>query len=141
MTREEQAQYIAEKLMENPEFRKAFLGAITNAVNEAVKVIKSLQQEPCEDVISRAEALKHSVPIFDDDGVGYMVVRADKIEQLPLVTPQPKIGKWITVDKGLKVTSYKCSECGRIERDDTGYDVTKDYPYCHCGAKMQEVEE
>ena len=39
-------------------------------------------------------------------------------------------------EKGLKITSYKCSKCGRVVMDDTGYDVSKDYPYCHCGAKM-----
>ena len=61
------------------------------------------------------------------------------VRSLPPATPTEKIGQWVTVDKGLIVTSYKCSECGRIVRDDTGYDVTKDYPYCHCGAKM-EVE-
>lgn len=48
MSREEQAQYISEKLMEDPEFKKAFVGAITDAVNEVVKVIKALQHEPCE---------------------------------------------------------------------------------------------
>lgn len=61
-------------------------------------------------------------------------------KDLPPVTPQPKTGRWITVNKGLKVTSYKCSECGRTVGDDTGYDVTKDYPYCHCGAKMEAEE-
>ncbi len=54
--------------------------------------------------------------------------------------PERKMGKWITVDKGLIVTSYKCSECGRTVRDDTGYDVAKDYPYCHCGAKMEGMK-
>lgn len=48
MTKEEQAQYIAEKLMENPEFRKAFVGAITDAANEVVKAIKVLQQKPLD---------------------------------------------------------------------------------------------
>ena len=52
-----------------------------------------------------------------------------------------KHGKWIVKDKGIHVTDYVCSECGRTVRDDTGYDVTVDYPYCHCGAEMNEVEE
>lgn len=56
-----------------------------------------------------------------------------------LLEQERKIGKWITVNKGLMVTSYKCSECGRIVKDDTGYDVIKDYPFCHCGVKMSEV--
>ena len=50
MTREEQAQYISEKLMENPEFRKAFASAVTNAVNEVVKATKVLQQELCNEL-------------------------------------------------------------------------------------------
>lgn len=49
-----------------------------------------------------------------------------------------KKGKWIMKYKGSAVTSYKCSECGRTVRDDTGYDVSKDYPFCHCGADMRE---
>ena len=61
----------------------------------------------------------------------------DLLNDLPTARFERKTGKWITVDKGLIVTSYKCSECGRTVRDDTGYDVCKDYPYCHCGAKME----
>lgn len=49
MSREEQAKYISEKLMEDPEFKKAFVGAITDAVNEVVKAIKALQPEPLTD--------------------------------------------------------------------------------------------
>lgn len=51
-----------------------------------------------------------------------------------------KTGRWICGDTGLMVTEYKCSECGRTVRDDTGYDVYLDYPYCHCGAKMLKTE-
>lgn len=54
---------------------------------------------------------------------------------------EPKRGKWIVQDKGLKTTSYHCSECGRFIMDDTGYDVIIDYPYCNCGAKMEGIEE
>lgn len=52
-----------------------------------------------------------------------------------------KTGRWICGDTGLMVTEYKCSECGRTVRDDTGYDVYKDYPYCHCGAEMRKDGE
>ena len=52
-----------------------------------------------------------------------------------------KTGKWIVKEKGLKVTIYECSECKRHVMDDTGYDVVKDYPYCHCGARMVGAEE
>jgi len=52
-----------------------------------------------------------------------------------------KRGRWLVKDKGIIVTSYCCSECGRVVRDDTGYDVVIDYPYCHCGAKMVNEDE
>lgn len=55
----------------------------------------------------------------------------------PTIEPERKKGKWIMKYKGSAVTSYKCSECGRTVRDDTGYDVSKDYPFCHCGADMR----
>ena len=60
----------------------------------------------------------------------------DYITELPSIIPQRKQGRWIEVNRGIHVTSYRCSECDRIVSDDTGYDVSSDYPYCHCGAKM-----
>lgn len=63
------------------------------------------------------------------------------LEELRALKEQqrPK-GHWILKVKGLQVTDYYCSECGRYVKDDTGYDVSKDYPFCHCGADMREVE-
>jgi DNA-directed RNA polymerase subunit RPC12/RpoP len=52
--------------------------------------------------------------------------------------PEQKKGRWIVIVKGCKLTSYKCSECGRYIADDTGHDVKEDYPFCHCGADMRE---
>lgn len=49
---------------------------------------------------------------------------------------EPKTGRWIIVDDCEKFIA-KCSECGRIEDSR----MISKYPYCHCGAKMQEVEE
>ena len=72
--------------------------------------------------------------------VNKVVVEAGKDKKEFCLSVQPKTGKWIPQEKGLKVTSYRCSECGRIVMDDTGYDVSADYPFCHCGAKM-EVEQ
>ena len=50
---------------------------------------------------------------------------------------QTNTAEWIMTDKGIKVTRYKCSACGRTVCDDTGYDVVADYPYCHCGCRMK----
>lgn len=62
----------------------------------------------------------------------------ETIKELPSAQPERKKGRWIVIVKGCKLTSYKCSECGRYIADDTGYDVKKDYPFCHCGADMRE---
>lgn len=40
-------------------------------------------------------------------------------------------GEWILVDDTEKFIA-KCSVCGRIEDSR----MVKDYPFCHCGAKM-----
>jgi hypothetical protein len=44
-------------------------------------------QQPCEDCISREEAIKHTHIEYDDDGIGHRVVYAEDIEALPSVTP------------------------------------------------------
>lgn len=59
------------------------------------------------------------------------------VENEPTIEPERKMGEWIVIVKGCKLTSYKCSECGRYITEDTGYDVKKDYPFCHCGADMR----
>ena len=60
----------------------------------------------------------------------------DMIDNAPTIEER-KTGKWIISNTNSKVTTYKCSECGRIVHEDTGYDVSKDYPYCHCGSDMR----
>jgi hypothetical protein len=46
------------------------------------------EMQPCEDCISRTEALKHSHIEYDDDGEGHRVVYVEDIEELPTVTPK-----------------------------------------------------
>ena len=55
----------------------------------------------------------------------------------------PWEGHWIKEKSifGWDGHSYQCSECGRSIHLDTEMEDLDDYPYCHCGAKMQEVEE
>lgn len=61
---------------------------IGEQVDALEMAIKALEQEPCDDAISREEALKHSHIEFDDDGEGHRVVYVEEIEDLPPVTPQ-----------------------------------------------------
>lgn len=46
-----------------------------------------------------------------------------------------KKGKWIEFPNHM---AYKCSECGRIiQTTDGRRNVSKHYPFCHCGANMK----
>lgn len=64
---------------------------------EAYKAMMELEkeekEEDAEDCISRQEALSHKHIVYDDDGIGYSVVRVDEIMALPSVTPQAEIEK------------------------------------------------
>lgn len=65
------------------------------------------------------------------------------LKQLRETEPQSKIGRWIEEKSlhGWDGKSYQCSECGRSIHLDSEVEDLDDYPYCHCGAKMQEAEQ
>lgn len=104
--------------------------------------LKMLEQEPCEDVISREEAidaLNQSVNILE---------ATDRIKDLSPAIPQPKIGHWVVSVAiqgeiaGQIVKAFNCSECGAISvfRMIDGKIVNGNL--CpNCRAKMQEVGE
>lgn len=60
---------------------------------------------------------------------------------------EPKTGHWIRNEKqGVQAVgylTYHCSECGReiCSKYHGKISLLKEYPYCHCGAKMAEREE
>ena len=59
----------------------------------------------------------------------------DIIDDQPTIEPERKKGKWIEFPNH---TAYKCSECGRIiQTADGRKNVSKHYPFCHCGADMR----
>lgn len=100
--------------------------------------VKALEQEPCEDVVSRQAVI--------DTLTKTSGIRGDALKvlyDLPTVTPQPKMGRWIMSDDGL----YRpiCNNCGAHPWK--GYiptveEATESFKYCpHCGCAMQEVEE
>ena len=133
--------------------------------SEAVSLaIKALEQEPCEDAISRHEVLD----LLEDTNNGWII---NEVLQLPSVNPQEtvtefadrcrecgakygkllrqksKTGHWILNDnQGVQAVgylTYHCSECGReISSKYHGkISLLKEYPYCHCGARMIEPQE
>ena len=99
--------------------------------------IEALEQEPCEDAISRDMALEK---MADYVASGY----ADSVEdfeeysriicQLSSVNPQPKTGHW-SHDGSHWKNRFICSECGYKLFDEPT-------SYCpNCGAKMVEPQE
>ena len=120
--------------------------------------IKALEKEPCEDTISRKEALDAlhmclSTNSYDDDVTGDSYICYEEaeyeIENLPPVRPKTKMGHWIyekrkrlineTDESAEYVTDYwcKCSKCG----GDFGYRKMKDAFCKYCGAKMVKPQE
>ena len=61
----------------------------------------------------------------------------DQVDKMPVTTPSRKEGKWIKeYDNSSLDGLYHCSVCGRklwIHNEES----VLDYPYCHCGSKME----
>ena len=66
-------------------------------VNKAIcNNLKALEQEPCEDAVSREAVLDMLEDInAETEGVGFYYKHyVEYIKKLPPVTPKPKTGKW-----------------------------------------------
>jgi hypothetical protein len=160
MTREEAINEI------NKVFTSAYANYIVTALTEGAtvsdiqhrwgrayeaEVKDGLEQEPCKDAVSVASVFEimgnlMSIPYDFDRSITEKDVSEsmDKIRELPRVTPREPIkGHWVKEESifGWDGYSYQCSECGRSIHLDTEMEDLEDYPYCHCGAKMQEVKE
>jgi len=93
-------------------------------------------QEPCEDAISREDALEALNAI---NGTAELDKAFEAVENLPSVRPQePKTGHWVEreTERG---TYIECSECGCLAPSTEFADGVwfKKSNFCHdCGAKM-----
>jgi hypothetical protein len=100
---------------------------------------EALEQEPCEDCISRQGAiiqLSHNKTGGDDCDV---IIQKDieTIKALPSVTPQPKTGHWKRVELGLFDSvsiRWECSECKKSDRYRSNFCF-------NCGAKMESEDK
>lgn len=84
---------------------------ITNEKDyDAIRMaIKSLEQQTCEDAISRQAVEEIINDIRDCISVdGYWTI-LERLKKLPSVSPQPKVGYWIEDEYEMKVW---CSACG-----------------------------
>ena len=97
--------------------------------------IKALEQEPCDDAISR-QAVEEAIYDYSRScDVNYAQIM-EYIDKLPSVNPQPKTGhwEWLTEDK------YRCSNCNHETRVDECMNKPM-YDFCpFCGVKMVESE-
>lgn len=100
------------------------------------------EQQPCENCISR-EAVIEWLKDKDIIKMNYQEENAKReLAELPSVTPQPKIGKWI-FHKPFDIGQGNCNECIECSycRIWLNYDYYDKTPYCPiCGAKMEVAE-
>lgn len=96
------------------------------------QIREALEQEPCDDAVSRQAVLDLQYRIDDSAALSTRdVVNVEDIEELPSVRPQEQTGQWI---------NGVCDNCK--------YDWGKDTPiasvpnYCpNCGCRMVEPQE
>ena len=101
-------------------------------------ILDCLEQEPCDDAISRQAVLEKAVYTETEEGWCGYTVDVDFIKSLPPVNPQePKTGHW--------THGGFCSECGcdvPAYIIDWKWQKDMDAKYCPiCGAKMVEPQE
>ena len=95
--------------------------------------IEAIEQEPCEDCISRQEA------IYVASGFCHPSNVAKELAKLPSVTPKPKTGHWID-DMRLGYHVSVCSNCNWRGHGDTC--LIYKPKYCpNCGCHMVEPQE
>lgn len=124
---------------------------VTEYQEAKTMAIKALEQEPCEDCISRKAVEKIinkwlSHPDYELKDSIYDMTK--KIHKLPSVTPQSKTGHWITHEEkfntlGIAVKGgVKCSECGYTTHNTLHMELGCPFKFCpNCGAKMIDLQE
>lgn len=104
---------------------------LSKAIEQALEMsIKALEQEPCEDCVSRKRLMDNYNGV--ETPVGYRkVVDFEVIKNMQSVTPTRKKGKWIKSNiGGAKVCSICLAHMG-----------LSNFKYCpNCGSEMENVE-
>jgi len=113
-------------------------------------IIKALEQEPCEDCVSRQAVLEQTYSWCKDEFLrttnpfDYLRKR---INALPPIQPKAKVGKWIIDDKERNIIWHcHCSECNKDPQDYIGgtenwWLVRLPNNCPNCGAKMKSEDK
>ena len=94
--------------------------------------IKALEQQPCEDAISRDDAIK----IAEQGQIQGYEWQFKKLCTLPSVKPQRPSGKWVNNIHDIPI----CDQCGYMTPYDRAIDDYEYGNFCpNCGAKMESL--
>lgn len=109
--------------------------------------IKALEQQPCEDCVSRkllsdnlCEGISCNECSFNEIDGECGCLLQKRFDELPSVQPTRPTGKWeyVQYDYNPNIGNWHCSEC-RFMFVMSG---VPEYKYCpNCGARMAESEE
>ena len=98
------------------------------------------KQEPCEDCISRDEAIKPFLVDSTEEWTSADVVKY--LKSLPSVTPVEKVGHWFVDERPESNREIICSNCEQPIFKYHKMDFDYRPNFCpNCGAKMREVDE
>lgn len=99
------------------------------------------------ELISRRGALQAIAKLKSDYDCDYNTIVGkcyDAVKKLPVHSEDRKTGKWNLTEIHNCYDVYQCDKCNRIITVFHGYgylptkaQIAEDYPYCHCGAKME----
>ena len=146
MTREEAIRelYVLWDRHKHYEGKEAIRYFMDGNYTESLEIaIEALEQEPCDDCISRKAVLdaidahKYSDSFCEEHNIDWSInlgMVHILVNELPSVTPQQKIGRWISnAEDDLKISEYTCSNCKGLSDEDSDF--------CpKCGAKMVEPQ-
>lgn len=104
--------------------------------------------EPCEDAVSRKDAIIQLSHNKNGDPDCDVIIQHDieALKQLPSVTPKQERGKWNAYYHGINETpsfTYSCNQCGYSAPYGLygGKYSQKEWNFCpNCGARMKEED-
>lgn len=112
-----------------------------NDVKWLNEIIKKLEQEPCDDAVSRKAVhdMLENLPVtVENKWFNWLQKACIRLAELPPVTSIRPKGRWVECNDDIS-DWYECSECGYGSEGEMQYSREYDVRtnYCpNCGAKM-----